>query len=356
MAIHSERSLQKKDKSTSFSPKKRGLQAFQLADQRKEASQQRQVQQMADNSPQTMNLKSLQSMAHGKSGGLFHAILAASNPGTLEEVSISGGNNAGDATKDLGTTDLQNAQAPGFQVNLVKVRNRSNHFRAQVAKTQDAYEGDTTSMYVKGGTYYSNYLWDPDEKIQNVNNRLKNPIAILDQVDRKHVYIRVSSAIAKLSRDAENEHLNDFRQAYNISIGALDNAIDTVIAQMPQNGYLPSSGSGYTGLFSARNDVFERIKRLLPVKSRNHISSDETTWLDSYIDLTKMTKDRDDNGWHTFDLQKSGFWFNNQLIQKITESWDIYSEHPETKIQYLDAVKGDDVNINAVPSATVVHF
>jgi hypothetical protein len=365
MAIHATRSTQIKPKSSSFKRTQSQHGVFQLSDKREESIAHQRFQGMADNSPQSMDLNSLQNVANEKKNSFFHAIAGASTPGTLEDINIAGGNLPGTPTLDLGTTSRpQNAVAPDFQVQLIPIHRNPHRFRARVIKTQDADEGDVNAMHVKSGTYYTNYRWIPDNELANhgmnqqtnANLRVTTLVAMMNAIDWDHVYMNVSGSISRLSRDAEQEHLNDTRHAYDISIGALDQAINTIVAQMPQNGYQPDGGEGYKSQQSARNDMFGKINQLLPNGSRGHISANQNTWLNDYLNLTQMTQNRDNQGWHSFELRKSGFWHNNLLLKSVTELWDIYAEHPETTVQYVDAITGPQININTVPSATVIHF
>jgi hypothetical protein len=368
MSFSSEKSIQKQNQQIPSSKMKKGSQStLPLIDRRSEASAQLYFQKAANNSPQAKSLDVLQKMAGGKEDEQFKAIAAASAPGTLDDINVAGGNLPGTASLDLGTTDIpQNAIAPTFHVQLVPANRRGTRFRAIVTKPQDADEGNVNSMYVKGGTYYTNYRWMPDQELisnnlnpANVtpNNRITTLIAMQRAINWDHVYMNVSSSVANLSRDAEHEHLNDIREAYRISLGALDQAIDTVVAQMPQNGYTPDGGgTGYVSLQAARNDTFSRINRLLPQGPRGNISSNQGTWMNEYLRLAQMTQNRDNQGWHSFILRKSGFWYNNSVIKAITEAWDIYAEHPETLIQYVDIIQGPQMQINQTPSNAVIHF
>lgn len=367
MSIRPEKPIQKQNQQvSSFENKKRSQSALPMIDQRGEASTQQHFQQLANNSPQAKNLDSLQKMTQGKPNEQFKAIAAAATPGTLDDVNVAGGNLPGTPSLDLGTTDSpQNAVAPTFQVQLAPANGTGTRFRAIITKPQDADEGDVISMYVKRGTFYTNYRWMPDQELINnnlnpanvtPNNRITTLIAMQRAINWDHVYMNVGSSVSRLSRDAEHEHLNDIREAYRISLGALDQAIDTVVAQMPQNGYIPDGGTGYVSQQSAENDMFNRINRLLPQGPRGNISSNQGTWLNEYLRLAQLTQNRDNQGWHSFILQKSGFWYNNSVIKAITEAWDIYAEHPETIVQYVDIVAGPQMQINQTPSNAVVHF
>lgn len=367
MPVCFKKPIQKQNQHSSSSNKEKGGEtALSMNDQRSESSTQQYFQRVANNSPQAKSLAVLKGMADGNKNEQFKAIATASAPGTLDEIAVAGGNLPGTPSLDLGTTDIpQNALAPTFNVQLVPANRAATRFRAIVTKTQDADEGNVNSMYVKSGTYYTNYRWTPDQELidnglipNNVapNNRITTLTAIQRAINWDHVYMNVSGSIAKLSRDAEHEHLNDIREAYQISLGSLDQAIDTVVNQMPANGYAPNGGVGYLSLQSAQNDTFSRINRLLPQGSRGKISSDQATWLNEYLRLAQLTQNRDNQGWHSFVLRKSGFWYNNSILKSITELWDIYAEHPETMVQYVDIVEGPQMQINQTPSNAIVHF
>jgi hypothetical protein len=297
---------------------------------------------------------------------VFKAIAAASRPGTLADMNLAAGYPPTDPNKDMGFTDPPNgAVAPAYNVNIQNIKtHRGIRYLAKVVKTTNAFEGNVDSIYVPPSTYYTHYRWQPDTSLLEDNlpantpahNRLSTPQARASAVNWDHVYVNVSKQVSNLSKGAENEHLSDIRHAYQISLGGLDSAINSVIREMPKGGYGPLTSKGYASPEGAANDVWNKIHNKLPVVAQNNLSKDQNSWLPKYQQLAGMTQHRDQQNWHYFSLRPSGFWLNNRLLKAVTELWDIYAEHPETAIQYLDVVPGPAMSIGVTPSNVVIHY
>ncbi|HEU5002334.1 MAG TPA: hypothetical protein VFW71_06085 [Actinomycetota bacterium] len=306
----------------------------------------------------------------GQGRTVQRAIATTARQVSLTDNNVMDGKAITSPTVDMGTTTQPaGAVAPQYQVDPVPFKtHKGQRFRAKLRLTQKADEGTVDSIYTAPGTYYTHYRWKPESAIRELyrgqehrmhpseleaKNRKINPATEADAVNWEYLYVNVSRAIALQSKAAEHEHLSDIREAYRLTLAAAEQAVRAVIASMPLDGF--GGVSGYRTWEAALSDVATRILHQLP-QERRPLGTDQNQWLGRYLSLAKMTQDRDAKFWHYFDLRSSGFMYNNRLLKSVTETWDIYAEHPETMIHYADVIVGNQLQVGRHPSSSVVHL
>jgi hypothetical protein len=141
------------------------------------------------------------------------------------------------------------------------------------------------------------------------------------------VYLDITAAYYGKIRDAEQEHLNDLLHAYNLSIKAAGDAVNSLTA------------AEYIGTSNA--DAETKAKAAVAGKLHASLGSDPANWRTQLRTLATMTiSGRDNLGWHTFGLDTAAA----KLVVDVKAKTITHGLNDGT------------TSINAAPSATVVHF
>lgn len=192
-----------------------------------EATTQKKLQNMADSSRQVKQLHAYQLMANN-----FRARETDNNAMPVQRViaaapqavNQAGMLAAGGVQMDMGNTNpIANEVLPTY--NIVTAANGLGGFDATVVKTANAYEGDSDAVYLQRGIYPSGLM---------LNAGVLGPFAA--GPGNRQVYADLSAANSNLSRMAEQEHLDDLRRAFQITLGVADGAYDDAVANGPYAG------------------------------------------------------------------------------------------------------------------------
>lgn len=283
------------------------------------------------------------------------AIAAAPLAGDLGDLNVSAGDPRNTPSKDMGNTSpVINARAPSYQVHIHNVGDGT--VLAKVTLSQTALEGNNVSYYLKSGDHYTGFHWARGGVYDGAAARNRLVDAASPYAD-EYVYMVVSSSMSSLSRQAEQEHLDDFRRAFQISLQAAEAAIRAVIAG-PGTAVGPDANAWYgpyADAGAANTAIANLVHQQLPAASQG-LDLDQNNWLQGYQALCQKSQtERDGRGWHFFDLAESGWWRNSRFIRAVTESWDIYAEHPETQVHYVDVVAGG-TQIGTHPTNQIIRF
>lgn len=169
-----------------------------------------------------------------------------------------------------------------------------------------AYEGDSQPYYLGPGEHLSAFK----EK----------------GVDR---YYNISNTISQRDHDAELEHANDFKYAFDIS---LKEAESVLLKHVEGKKFGPKASPA-------------EIEQMVKDTIRSHLThpqlgEDQTMWGAKYETLQKKSLNRDQKGWHTF-------WISNRKEVKDKKG-------TVTKITY-DVTKGT-TKINVVSSKEIIKY
>lgn len=292
------------------------------------------------------------------------AIAPVAVPGTLADMRVMQNLQPNDPVLEMGLTDPPaNADAPNYTITTATDGNAV--VSARLAKTQGPVEGDVRSVYVGPGTYASNYRWKPDSKVLEEGGvlatvpgeqRSVTPGQYLNMVNWDHLYVVVSNVIANLSQQAEDEHLNDIRHAYALTLGAANGALDGVIAGMPPNGFVNSlANAAYADPAAATTDVRARIVAALPVASVT-LGFDRAHWLAEYLRLAAKTQLRDQQNWHTFGLNSKQFVWNGKAYKTLAMLGNFVAWQGPHATHYADVAQRPHMQIGVTPSANQIVF
>lgn len=219
----------------------------QFADKRPEATAQRKLQEMANNSPLVKQLRAYQSMANNftaretdnEAMPIQRAIAAA--PVAVDHAGMLA---TGSGPMDMGNTDpVVGDVFPAF--NIVTAPN-GGAFQATVVKTANALEGNNNAVYLQRGIYPSGLM---------LNAGTLGPFGA--GPGNRQVYADLTAANSNLSRMAEQEHLDDLRRAFQITLGIADGAYDDAVAHGPYAGATAplaqaAAEAGINGFIAAR--------------------------------------------------------------------------------------------------------
>lgn len=167
-----------------------------------------------------------------------------------------------------------------------------------------AYEGDNDGVYVKAGDYQKTFGPTPD-------------------------FIHVSRAIARISKRAEQEHIDD-----------IDRAADISIFDAEQTLYQHVIGKTFVG--AAKADAERLVRKAIDDNlAEPRLGSDQTTWLDTYRMLYRKTLLRDERDWHS--------WGGDATM------YEGHPDYPDGYIQ-IDVAVGEKMNVGEVSSADLITY
>jgi Domain of unknown function (DUF4157) len=264
---------------------------------------------------------------------------AAPHAGDLDEINRVDNRAAGTVHKDQGVTSQpQNYVAPNFNIH---VKRGKKGYTAAVEQTRSAYIGDCEATYLGSGAYDSGFRWGTDPLYDGgaVSNRLLTPL-YAGVNDTEHVIFNVSANVARGSKAAEQEHLNDYRYAYDLTLGAAEEAIKAVETR---------TFSGTTKTAAKASAKAALLEELSVGSNRNLNSLNKTDWQNKYRELFwRSGTERDGPGYHIQTLVENTYW-SRGLAKKLSRKLRGYPVH------HVDVAPGPGTNFRlGVPSKDVV--
>jgi hypothetical protein len=162
-------------------------------------------------------------------------------------------------------------RAPDFDFNTTsnaKALPEAPEWYSQPRASTAAFEGSSTSYYIAAGKY---------------NTGL--------QETGKNVYWNFSPTISSLIKTGEQEHCNDFAEAYRISLKEADTVMNSFIVGKTFGPKLAKADAEHLVL----SEITTRL-------THAQLGNDKTQWAAKYRMLYGKTKTRDTRGWHTISL------------------------------------------------------
>ncbi len=186
------------------------------------------------------------------------------------------------APTDMGnTTPPAGYIAPAYIINSV---NTPAGWLATVVKVTAADEGANISRYLGPGIHSTSLM--------NVGGALGPYIA---GPNNKEIYGEVTQAIADVNRDAEQEHIDDFRRAYDITLDLADSAIDAAVAASPFPPQ-PTQAAANNAAETFMNNLIAAQAMILGTAPFLITAPLAPLYLLKFT----MSMGRDGAGWHTF--------------------------------------------------------
>ena len=272
--------------------------------------------------------------------GMVQCMLpAAPHAGDLDEINRVDNKPPGTLHKHQGiASQPSNYIAPVYNIEVKKVG--KGDFTAEVRAVGGADIGDCEATYLGKGAYDTGFLWaiDPAYIGANASTRMLDPISYLgNPAAFAHVIEHVSANVARGSKAAEQEHLNDYLYAYRLTLGAADAAIDTVAGR-------PIGGA--TGK-KAKTAAETTLKAELRDRSHYNLNTlDRAAWSAKYAELFRRSgTERDGRDYHLQTFVEDDYW-NTGLANKLSRKIWGYPVH------HVDVAPGG-LNLG-VPSRTVI--
>jgi len=203
---------------------------------------------------------------------------------------------------------LQPGQRPG--------RLSAEQHVPQLIVTRRANEGNNTSIYVAKGVYETNYTFDQagyiaakkDPDIAHAIGNAANWLARWKNASQPRVYFVMPSTIAEMNRQAEAEHCNDFILAYQLTLGALEVALNQVAA---------TPFGPFASAQLARAAVIDQLRNTLPMGLRD-VAQNLDLCGQKYLALCQKSKIRDSKNYHNWGLDYLGPAVQAQSIHYLT--------------------------------------
>jgi hypothetical protein len=213
----------------------------------------------------------------------------------------------------------KNYRAPNFKFNSAnKGTAKEPKWYARPALTARAKEGDSRAYYVGIGRPY-----------KTTDTKMVKGKAV-------PMYIRMPTAMARRNYGAELEHSRDHKYAYKISLREAEKILRWYVVGR-NFGPKPTQKA-------AEQMVLDRIQAKL---IHPQLGTDKTQWDAKYRMLSLKTDQRDDKGWHNFDLGPKKLVSEYQGTGKAKVK-------VVTKVIY-DIVKGT-TKIGQVPPRQVIKY
>jgi hypothetical protein len=199
---------------------------------------------------------------------------------------------------------------------------------------QDATEGTNRSIYVREGIYETNYTLEMDDVNQDdphwrqkvagsIKERRPNAMSIQFGFDpQPRIYFWVPAAMAERSRAAEQEHIDDLRRAYSLTLG-------TLIAAL--NGAAGNAASDVLAQQAATTACINA----LPVEVRG-LATNTASWGVRYLALCAKSAGRDAAGDHSFSLELVGA----EVVPALTVTYLTGAQREENGRLYVKVTTG----------------
>lgn len=241
---------------------------------------------------------------------------------------------SGGVPMDMGVTQpVANEVVPTYNINI-NYNERNQNYEAAVVINQQAFEGNSNAVYRQREIFPTGLML--------VNGGLGGFAA---GGANRQVYADLSAANSNSSRLAEQEHLDDLRRAFQITLGIAEWAYTQAAGLNP---YI-----GITNL-QARTAAEQSINNFINARaiSLGTAPFNITTNLAFlYQQKQNMTQNRDNLGWHTFDIDRV-----NQSQSLLARSMSLWSLLPGVeKKDFRQVVPGLHFQVPG-PTSNLVVF
>jgi hypothetical protein len=244
---------------------------------------------------------------------------------------------AGGDPSDVGiTSPPANTVTPAF---TIATQNAGGGWVATVAVTRPAAEGTNQSCYLAPGHYPTGLMFSGQFITMYAAGG-----------SNKEVIGEVSQNVSNLSMQAETEHCNDIVHAYDITLGAVQQALTNAAGHHYPAG--SQAGAVTQALTALRAGLHARLAALFTnAVDANAGAVDNNRFTNELLALFnqmhQMTQQRDQHGWHTFRPDASG---GSWSIPSWTAWW---GNEPK---DYRAIVPGQQFQVPGPASNVVVHL
>lgn len=224
----------------------------------------------------------------------------------------------------------------------------SELYETTLQTTRHAAEGSNRSIYLAKGVYETNYTYDIKsaqsmKKQAGMEQIAGNPANFLRAWEAKEprVYLVMPDSVAELNRQAETEHCNDFILAYQLTLGALETALNQAALAI-----IPAAQSAEAARAARVSKLQEHLSAGL-----KDVAANTDLCAQKYLALSAKSKSRDGSGWHSFGLEYRGTGPLPPSVHYLTGK----RRPDEGSPIFLQYTKGQS-QIGTHPSASVIRF
>jgi hypothetical protein len=273
-------------------------------------------------------------------GGMIQCLFPARpHAGDLDEINELAGRPPGTLHYNQGmTTRPSNYFAPSYSIDVQK---SGNSYVAKVKASLGADMGDCKATYLGAGAYDCGYRWDPDPLLgQGAPPHLRSPHSYgpAQAPHAEHVIMNVSARVGRGSKAAEQEHLNDNRYAFGLTLGAAEEAIEEVAGE---------SFRGATGK-KVKASAETALRAALAARSNHNLDSlDRASWEAKYAELARRSGTiRDGDDYHLQTLVENTTWNTGPANMLSRKRWGF-------PVHHVDVVPGPKFRLG-IPSRYII--
>ena len=253
---------------------------------------------------------------------------------------------------DLGTTTPPTGfTAPTFHIACSQ---RPGQGWAAVLHISQKAEAGTNAAYHLGPGLHSTGLSMSGRSIQNYVGG-----------GARRVYYEVSQGISNDSRDAEQEHLADIQYAFDITLGAVQAAVDRVRSGPPIAGFAKQDKAVHAlkkVLIAGLDAKLAAIVKAAISDFNGAVNQGQLARQlgQLYVATADKTQDRDAQGWHFFDFDRGresgSVWsWTEYLAAKALPTAVRQPMLGELK-DIRTVIRGQHWSVNVTPSARVISM
>jgi hypothetical protein len=181
----------------------------------------------------------------------------------------------------------------------------------------------------------------------------------------RRIYYEVSQSIANDSRDAEQEHLADIQYAFDLTLGAVQAAVDSVRSGPSIAGFAKQDKA----IRAMKSALTDGLHVQLATIVRAAISDFNGTVNQGqlaqqlgqlYLATANKTVDRDQQGWHFFDINRAtesgSVWSWTEYVAAKTLPNSVRQPVFGELKDIRTVIRGANWSVNVAPSANVISL
>lgn len=181
----------------------------------------------------------------------------------------------------------------------------------------------------------------------------------------RRIYYEVSQSIANDARDAEQEHLADIQYAFDITLGAVQAAVDRVRSGPSIAGFAKQDKAVHamkTALVAGLHAKLATIVRASISDFNGTVNQGNLTQAlgKLYIATADKTVDRDLQGWHFFDFNRAkesgSVWSWTEYLAAKTLPTSLRQPVFGELKDIRTVIRGPHWSVNVAPSANVISL
>jgi hypothetical protein len=265
---------------------------------------------------------------------------------TRAELTAKGGN-----PNDFGSTSPPvNFVVPRF--NIV-CQQKHQGWSARVQTLQRAHEGHNEAYHLGPGTHSTELMFSAG----SLTNFVAGP-------GNRCIHVEVSAAISNDSRDAEQEHCRDIRHAYDITLAAMQDALDAARDNGPYQYHAKRDQAMRAARLAIRNGLHARLQALVDAAVTDTWNVNMNVFVRDlgalYLEMCNQSQDRDNRMWHQLEPDRTGeswslrSWAEYGSARTLPLSWHQTLVGEVKDIRKL--VRGPQFQVNVTPSPQVVFL